>query len=67
MLVTQQQVFKRFWYPVMSILYLKEQSPGFELLGQKNILCLDDLGKTILASDRYDYLDNYFSTQLSKS
>ncbi len=43
MLVTKEKVFKRSWYPVMPSLQLGEWAQGFELLGQKISLWLDDL------------------------
>lgn len=62
MLVTQEPIFQRFWYPVMPISHLKEQPQGFELLGQKIVLWLDQEGKAVVASDRCCHR----SAQLSK-
>ena len=52
MLVTQQPVFKNFWYPVIPSSHLLEQPQKFELLGQKLVLWLDDSGNPNVASDR---------------
>lgn len=62
MLVTQEPIFQRFWYPVMPISHLKEQPQGFELLGQKIVLWLDREGKAVVARDRCCHR----SAQLSK-
>ena len=45
MLVTKEEVFERFWYPVMPIAQMLEQPKSFELLGQKLVLWSDDAGK----------------------
>ena len=52
MLVTKEEVFKRFWYPVMPIFQMSEQPQSFELLGQKLVLWLDDSGEAVVATDR---------------
>ncbi|MGB7519807.1 MAG: aromatic ring-hydroxylating dioxygenase subunit alpha [Spirulinaceae cyanobacterium] len=52
MLVTQQPVFQRFWYPVMPRSHLLKQPQKFELLGQKIVLWLNNSGKVIAAKDR---------------
>ncbi len=62
MLVTKEEVFKRFWYSVIPRSQLSKQPQGFELLGQKIVLWLDDAGKAIAASDRCCHR----SAQLSK-
>ena len=62
MLVTKEEVFKRFWYPVMPMSQMSESPQGFELLGQKIVLWLDDSGKAAVASDRCCHR----SAQLSK-
>lgn len=42
MLVTQQPVLRRFWYPVVPIAELSSKAPQpFQLLGQKIVLWLD--------------------------
>ncbi|MDX2244272.1 MAG: aromatic ring-hydroxylating dioxygenase subunit alpha [Leptolyngbyaceae cyanobacterium bins.302] len=53
MLVTQQSVLKRFWYPVMPIAQLSTTTPqAFELLGQKLALWLDATGQPVAVRDR---------------
>lgn len=63
MLVTQQPVLKRFWYPVMPVdqLILHQPQP-FELLGQKIVLWLDSEGRPAAAIDQCCHR----SAQLSK-
>lgn len=62
MLVTQEPIFKRFWYPVIPQDRLSNKPQGFELLGEKIVLWIDDLGKAVAASDRCCHR----SAQLSK-
>ena len=62
MLVTKEEVFKQFWYPVMPISQMSEQPQSFELLGQKLVLWLDDSGEVVVATDRCCHR----SVQLSK-
>ncbi|MEM8831484.1 MAG: aromatic ring-hydroxylating dioxygenase subunit alpha [Cyanobacteria bacterium P01_G01_bin.19] len=62
MLVTKEDVFKRFWYPVMPVSEISDRPQSFELLGQKLVLWLDNSGKTVVASDRCCHR----SAQLSK-
>ncbi|MEO1672239.1 MAG: aromatic ring-hydroxylating dioxygenase subunit alpha [Cyanobacteria bacterium J06631_2] len=62
MLVTKEEVFKRFWYPVMPTSQMSGQPQGFKLLGQKLVLWLDKSGSTVVASDRCCHR----SAQLSK-
>jgi phenylpropionate dioxygenase-like ring-hydroxylating dioxygenase large terminal subunit len=62
MLVTQQPVLKRFWYPVIPVnhLHLQEgqtegqssQPQPFELLGQRIVLWLDQAGNSAAVEDR---------------
>ncbi|MCW6035884.1 aromatic ring-hydroxylating dioxygenase subunit alpha [Spirulina subsalsa FACHB-351] len=52
MLVTQQPVFKRFWYPVLPLNQLKDTPQSFQLLGQKIVLWLDEVGKPVAAADQ---------------
>ena len=61
-LVTKEEVFKRFWYPVMPVSQMSELPQRFELLGQKLVLWLDDSGKVAVASDHCCHR----SAQLSK-
>ncbi|KAM3113224.1 aromatic ring-hydroxylating dioxygenase subunit alpha [Phormidesmis sp. 146-33] len=52
MLVTQQPVLKRFWYPVMPLADLSFEKPQpFELLGQKIALWLDADGQPAAVVD----------------
>jgi phenylpropionate dioxygenase-like ring-hydroxylating dioxygenase large terminal subunit len=62
MLVTQQPVLKRFWYPVMPISLLQEGPQSFTLLGQPLVLWLDEEGKPAAVEDRCCHR----SAQLSK-
>ncbi len=62
MLVTQQPVLKRFWYPVMPIDQLVMQPQSFELLGQKIAIWLDSEGRPAATIDRCCHR----SAQLSK-
>ncbi|MEN9223442.1 MAG: Rieske 2Fe-2S domain-containing protein, partial [Thermostichus sp. BF3_bins_97] len=62
MLVTQQPVLKRFWYPVMPISLLQEGPQSFTLLGQPLVLWLDQAGKPAAVEDRCCHR----SAQLSK-
>ncbi len=52
MLVTQQPVLKRFWYPVMPIVELAAKPQTFQLLGEKLALWLDRAGKPSAVRDR---------------
>ncbi len=52
MLVTQQPVFRRFWYPVISRQQLTGQPQAFELLGEPLVLWLDEEGKAAAVRDR---------------
>ena len=52
MLVTQQPVLRRFWYPVMPISHLSTEQPqAFELLGQKLALWLDADSQPVAVKD----------------
>ncbi|MEM9272410.1 MAG: aromatic ring-hydroxylating dioxygenase subunit alpha [Cyanobacteria bacterium P01_F01_bin.143] len=62
MLVTKEAVFKRFWYPVIPKSHLLKKPQGFELLGQKIVVWLDDDGQAAAARDRCCHR----SAQLSK-
>ncbi|MCY7284902.1 MAG: Rieske (2Fe-2S) protein, partial [Cyanobacteria bacterium CAN_BIN43] len=62
MLVTQQPVLKRFWYPVMPSSELLDRPQSFELLGQKIVLWRDSQGQPAAAQDRCSHR----SAQLSK-
>jgi phenylpropionate dioxygenase-like ring-hydroxylating dioxygenase large terminal subunit len=63
MLVTQQPVLRRFWYPVMPIAQLSVESPQcFRLLGQNLVLWLEADGKPAAIRDRCCHR----SAQLSK-
>lgn len=52
MLVTQQPVLRRFWYPVVPIADLSDGLKTFELLGEKILLWLDSDDRPIAAQDR---------------
>ncbi|MGJ3248881.1 MAG: Rieske 2Fe-2S domain-containing protein [Elainellaceae cyanobacterium] len=52
MLVTRQPILKRFWYPVIPTAMLAEKPQGFELLGQKIVIWLDNNGRPAAAVDR---------------
>ncbi len=52
MLVTQQPILKRFWYPVMPLSRLTEQPQSFQLLGQPLVLWLDSTGKPAATENR---------------
>ena len=52
MLVTQQPVFRQFWYPVVLFESLKAGPQSFELLGESLVLWLDGAGKPAAARDR---------------
>lgn len=53
MLVTQQPVLKRFWYPIIPIAHLLAKMPlSFELLNQKLVLWLDSDGQPVALRDR---------------
>ena len=52
MLVTQQPVFRRFWYPVIPLAHLKKGLQSFELLGEPLALWLDGSGKPAAVRDR---------------
>lgn len=53
MLVTQQPVLKRFWYPVMPMTELATGQPRrFELLGQPLVVWLDATGQPVAVRDR---------------
>lgn len=52
MLVTQQPVFRRFWYPVIPLQHLADGPRPFELLGEKIVLWLDATGAPAAVRDR---------------
>ncbi|MEM6449986.1 MAG: aromatic ring-hydroxylating dioxygenase subunit alpha [Cyanobacteria bacterium P01_D01_bin.105] len=52
MLVTQQPVFRRFWYPVIPRWQLVDGPQAFELLGEPLVLWLDDKGQAAAVRDR---------------
>ncbi|MGD1905494.1 MAG: Rieske 2Fe-2S domain-containing protein [Leptolyngbyaceae cyanobacterium] len=52
MLVTQQPVFRRFWYPVIPRRHLMDGPQAFELLGEPLVLWLDDQGNPAAVRDR---------------
>jgi len=52
MLVTQQPVFRRFWYPVMPINHLQDGPKAFELLGEPIVLWCNAEGSPAAMRDR---------------
>lgn len=52
MLVTQQPVFRHFWYPVIPRQQLIEGPQAFELLGEPLVLWLDEEGQAAAVRDR---------------
>ncbi|MFK8184925.1 MAG: Rieske 2Fe-2S domain-containing protein [Phormidesmis sp.] len=52
MLVTQQPVFRRFWYPVVPLQNLQVGPQAFELLGESLVLWLGENGTPAAARDR---------------
>lgn len=52
MLVTQQPVFRRFWYPVIPSQQLTDGPQAFELLGEPLVLWLDESGEAAAVRDR---------------
>ncbi|MBD2034399.1 aromatic ring-hydroxylating dioxygenase subunit alpha [Leptolyngbya sp. FACHB-321] len=52
MLVTQQPILKRFWYPVMPIADLAVTPQSFQLLGEPLALWLNGVGKPAAVRDR---------------
>lgn len=52
MLVTQQPVLRRFWYPVMPVALLKDGPKPFRLLGEDIVVWLDASGAPAALADR---------------
>src|SRR5271170_370725 len=52
MLVTRQNVLRRFWYPVMPVTSLADGPKPFTLLGQAIVLWLDGEGRPAAMVDR---------------
>ncbi len=52
MLVTQQPVFRRFWYPVIPRQQLADGPQAFQLLGEPLVLWLDQQGQPAAVRDR---------------
>lgn len=52
MLVTQQPIFRRFWYPVVPFQQLEAGPQAFELLGEPLVIWLDEQGKAAAVRDR---------------
>jgi phenylpropionate dioxygenase-like ring-hydroxylating dioxygenase large terminal subunit len=52
MLVTQQPIFRRFWYPVVPLENLAAGPQAFELLGESIVLWLDQDGQPAAVRDR---------------
>lgn len=52
MLVTQQPVFRRFWYPVMPLQHLQAGPQAFELLNESLVVWLGENGELSAMRDR---------------
>jgi phenylpropionate dioxygenase-like ring-hydroxylating dioxygenase large terminal subunit len=52
MLVTQQPLLRRFWYPVIPVVLLKSGPKAFTLLGRELVLWLDGAGTPVAMDDR---------------
>ena len=52
MLVTQQPVLRRFWYPVIPVEQLHDGPQPFRLLNQELVLWLDSQNKPQAAENR---------------
>ncbi|MDH7798758.1 MULTISPECIES: aromatic ring-hydroxylating dioxygenase subunit alpha [unclassified Beijerinckia] len=52
MLVTKQNVFRKFWYATVAVESLKDGPKPFVLLGEKLVIFLDAQGKTGCLEDR---------------
>ncbi|WP_065235435.1 aromatic ring-hydroxylating oxygenase subunit alpha [Legionella brunensis] len=52
MFLTQQKIFKNFWYPVIPLSHLKNGPKSFTLLGEPLVLWLDEKGAPCAAQDR---------------
>ncbi|NBD32079.1 MAG: Rieske 2Fe-2S domain-containing protein [Cyanobacteria bacterium] len=52
MLVTQQPVLRRFWYPVMPLDQIQAEPKRFQLLGEPLVLWMDQDGHPQAAKDR---------------
>ncbi|NJL87572.1 MAG: aromatic ring-hydroxylating dioxygenase subunit alpha [Leptolyngbyaceae cyanobacterium SM1_1_3] len=52
MLVTQQPVLRRFWYPVAPVEQLLETPTSFELLGEKLVVWRNQAGQPAVLRDR---------------
>lgn len=52
MLVTQQPVFRRFWYPVVPLQDLEGGPKAFELLGEPVVVWLNEQGEPAAVRDR---------------
>jgi phenylpropionate dioxygenase-like ring-hydroxylating dioxygenase large terminal subunit len=52
MLVTQQPLLRKFWYPVIPEMMLKEGPRAFTLLGRELVLWIDGKGEAVAMDDR---------------
>jgi phenylpropionate dioxygenase-like ring-hydroxylating dioxygenase large terminal subunit len=52
MLVTQQPVFRHFWYPVVPAIEIKNSIKSFQLLGEAIALWIDEDGQPAAVQDR---------------
>jgi phenylpropionate dioxygenase-like ring-hydroxylating dioxygenase large terminal subunit len=67
MLVTQQPVLRRFWYPVRPLAHLTEGPQSFTLLGQPLVLWLTDSGKPAALADQCCHRSAQLSRGLVKN
>jgi phenylpropionate dioxygenase-like ring-hydroxylating dioxygenase large terminal subunit len=52
MLVTRQPILRKFWYPVIPLVLIKDGPKPFTLLGQDLVLWLDGSGQPVAMDDR---------------
>ena len=62
MLQTRQKTLRRFWYPVIPVVHLKDGPKPFTLLGEKIALFVDSAGRPAAIADRCCHR----TTQLSR-
>ena len=65
MLVTQQPVMRRFWYPVIPMDQLRDGPKPFRLLNQDLVLWLDSQGKPQAAEDAWERTVAWFTRHLA--
>jgi phenylpropionate dioxygenase-like ring-hydroxylating dioxygenase large terminal subunit len=52
MLVTQQPILRKFWYPIIPASMLKDGPKAFTLLGRDMVLWIDGAGQAVAMDDR---------------